>query len=218
MQFFFLPGLGFDSRIYNKWSFEDWNASFLDWIEPQKKESFQAYAQRMAAAIPDTAEAITLVGHSLGGILAQEMASFRKVDSLVLISSIKSRAELPLHFKIIQPLGIHHLFTRGGAIHTVGFWGKYRDYVSEEEQTLFKEMVGSHSNHYLQWALRQLSIWREPDVPSSTKIFHLHGDRDRTLPSSLIRNADRIIENAGHFMVYKRSAELQALVKDLTGF
>ena len=214
MQIYMLPGLAFDKRIYQKWSIEDWNVSFLDWIEPKKNESFRNYAIRMADEISERDETITLIGHSMGGMLAQEIATIRKVRHIVLISSIKSRAELPLKFKVVQPLRIHHLFTKAGAIHTLRFWGKYHDYVSIEEQALFREMVGRYSNHYLQWALRQLSIWHEPKIPSSTRIFHIHGMQDRTLPVNLIQYADLMIEDAGHFMVYKRGKELKASIAE----
>ena len=65
-------------------------------------------------------------------------------------------------------------------------------------------MVGKHSNTYLQWALRELSAWRQPTILSNTKLLHIHGTNDKTLPFKLIKNPDLVIENGSHFMVYKQ--------------
>lgn len=211
MNIYLIPGLGFDHRIFQNYTFD--NFHYLDWIEPQKGESIQKYASRLAVSIPDTGNN-AIVGHSLGGILAQEISTFKPIQKLALISSIKSREELPRHFKAVKPLALHKLFTKGFTLRTVRFWGKKHDYVTPEEQMLFKDMIGKQSNLYLQWALRQLSIWTAPPLPESTQLFQIHGRLDKTFPAKLVYEPDRIIDEGGHFMVYKHSERISALISE----
>lgn len=94
-------------------------------------------------------------------------------------------------------------------------WGKNHGYESEEEQTLFKEMVGKHSDHYLQWALNELSVWNVPRIPTITKIFHIHGNKDKTFPIDRIGNPNFLIQNGDHLMVYKKPDLISGIIKEV---
>ena len=212
MKIYLIPGLGFDNRIFDKFLFEDIDFEYVNWIEPERNESITKYAQRISERINENLGKIILIGHSLGGILSQEISTLKNIDRIILISSIKSREELPFHFKIINPLNLHRLFTKNLVTKTIKFWGKRHEYESWEEQQLVKDMINNQSNFYLQWALKQLSIWKSPKIPSSTKIFHIHGDSDKTFPIRLITNPHEIVKNAGHFMVFKHSSTLNKMV------
>ncbi|MEL6719008.1 MAG: hypothetical protein AAFP82_09855, partial [Bacteroidota bacterium] len=118
---------------------------------------------------------------------------------------------IPLHFKIVNSLRLDRFFTREMGKQTLPFWGKRHDYVSKEEQTLFKSMIGQQSNLYLQWALRQLSIWNPKDH-FPTNVIQIHGDRDRTFPLNLIQQADFTLKGGGHFMIYKEPSEISRLL------
>ena len=74
-------------------------------------------------------------------------------------------------------------------------------------------MVNQQSNHYLQWALKQLSIWQEPISDLHTKVFHIHGELDRTFPIKLIRKPFKTIPKAGHLMVYKQSKLINEIIE-----
>ena len=212
MKIYLLPGLGFDHRIYRKLNFEGLDCTFLNWIEPEKNESIQHYAERFAQEIKETDEKITLIGHSLGGILSQEIATFKTIDKIILISSIKSRQELPFHFKIVKPFAVQHIFTKNLTIKSLPYWGKSHGYETDEEQGLLVDMVSQYSNYYLQWALRQLSIWQTPSIPKHSKRVHIHGTNDKTLPYSLIHEPDFTIQNGSHFMVYKQPERMQSIL------
>ena len=136
------------------------------------------------------------------------------MTKIILISSIQSRDEIPLLFKLVRIFKLDRYFTKELTIKTVPYWGKQHDFVSTEEKNLFKDMVAKQSNEYLQWALRQLSIWQTPIIPTATKIFHIHGDSDKTFPIKKIINPDRIIKNGSHIMVYKNSEIISKIIVD----
>ena len=71
-------------------------------------------------------------------------------------------------------------------------------------------MAGSHSSHYLRWALKSLSCWQGLDR-GACPIFHLHGDQDKTFPLHLIEKPVQVVKGGSHFMVYKQAQ----LVSDL---
>lgn len=205
MNIYCLPGLAFDHRIFAKL---DWGANvpqFIDWIEPQTNDSFSSYAERIADLIPDASRELTLIGHSLGGMLAQEIAAKRNTKQVFLISSVRSGSEIPWFFKILKQPIIHALFTQSLIRNTFPFWARYHDYESQEEQTLFLEMVAKHSDNYLKWALGSLVNWETPSLPSTTRLFQIHGMKDRTLPCKLLKRPDQVVPDAGHFMILKRS-------------
>ena len=212
MNIYLLPGLGFDDRIFQKLDFAPYSARALNWIEPQPKELIVDYARRMAAAIPE-AKTPVLVGHSMGGIMAQEIAAIRRVRAIVLLSSIRSRQELPTHFRVVKPLGLHRLFWKEPTLSTVKYWGKRHGYETSEELALFKSMVGGHSNNYLQWALRALSNWKEPQLDFTIPILQMHGSKDKTFPVSRIEAADVTLVGAGHLMLYKRPEVVSEQIK-----
>ncbi|MEM7375672.1 MAG: alpha/beta hydrolase [Bacteroidota bacterium] len=211
MMVYFIPGLGFDHRMFAQLSFPGLSLTFIDWIPPMGQESIASYAHRLASIIPQDGGSV-LVGHSFGGVLCQEIASQKDIRKIILLSSIQSREELPFHFKIVAPLRLEKLFTKELTIRTIKYWGKAHDYAKGEEQDLVKEMVGKYSNHYLQWALRTLSSWKGAAVPASTALVHIHGEQDSTLPIALIKQVDYRIKEAGHFMIYKRAKELSPLI------
>ncbi len=210
MTIYQIPGLGFDHRIFQR--LELGKVEQMDWVDPLKGEDLAAYAARLAEGINESDNNV-IIGHSLGGIVAQEIALIKPIRQIILISSIRSRLELPRQFRIVRPMGLHRLFTKGATLKTVKFWGKGHDYVTAEEQALFKSMVGKHSNLYLQWALRELSGWKGIQLPEGTSICQIHGAKDKTFPIGRIVQADHVISEAGHFMVYKHPEILNPILK-----
>jgi len=214
MKVYFLPGLGFDYRIFQNLDLPDIEATYLNWIDPLNgQESIEQYAKRLSEQIEINTHPILLVGHSLGGILALEISNLLPVQKVILVSSIRSRKELPLHFKMVHPLRLDRFFTKEMSNNTLRFWGKHHDYASKEEQRLFKSMIGKQSNLYLQWALRQLSIWN-PKEAFPVDIYQIHGKRDRTLPLKLVQRPDLVVESGGHFLVYRESATLSKFLNE----
>jgi len=203
LNIYIIPGLGFDDRMFSKLNLSNYNPTFLNWIEPLDNENLQQYAHRFSESIDDSQKTI-LIGHSLGGIISQEIATFKKIDLVILLSSIRSRDENPFFFKIIQPLYLQKLFTKEITIKTFPLWAKMHDYESEEEQTLFKSMVNGYSNKYLQWALKELSKWQTPQLLPDTKVVQIVGKNDKTFPIKKIKTPDVVIKDGGHFMTYKQ--------------
>ena len=110
---------------------------------------------------------------------------------------------------------MYKLFKKEWTLNTVKYWGKKQDYVSDEEQTLFKEMLTKQSNNYLQWALKSLSMWEQPEVPKRTKIIQISGALDKTFPIKLIDKPTYRIEDGAHFMVYRKAFVIKEMIQSI---
>ncbi|MEM6345760.1 MAG: alpha/beta hydrolase [Bacteroidota bacterium] len=207
-----IPGLGFTSAIYRKLDWGDYIPQMLEWLQPvAHDETIQAYAQRMLDQIEGEATELILIGHSFGGVMAQEMARLRPIKQLILISSIRSPKEIPWRYKILAPLKLDFLFRRGPAIITLPIWGPPFGYKTSEEQALFREMVSQQTHASLQWSLRQFSGWQE--LPSSeTPVHSIHGTNDKTLPFAMLQKVDDVVKEGSHIMLFNRAPEVQDLI------
>jgi pimeloyl-ACP methyl ester carboxylesterase len=212
MKIYLIPGLGYDYRIFEKMDLDEFETEYIDWIEPEYGENLHCYSKRLFSGIETDKEKIILIGHSLGGIVAQEIATVKNIDKIILISSIKSRKELPFHFRIIKPFFIYKLFTKTLILKTFKIWAKSHGFETRKEKELFKSMISGQSNKYLNWALKELSSWKTSKISFKTQIFQIHGNKDKTFPIVLINEPDFTVENGGHFMVYKQSQKISKIL------
>ncbi|MFT5385562.1 MAG: pimeloyl-ACP methyl ester carboxylesterase [Saprospiraceae bacterium] len=215
MKIYCIPGLGYDHRIFEHLNLRHFNTTAIDWTEPIPRESFKRYTERFSKKIDDSSGKVVLIGHSLGGMISQEISRIKRIDKIILVSSIRSREEIPLLFKMVAFFNLDRFFTKEWVIKTLPLWGKQHDFVTREEQNLFKDMVAKQSNEYLQWALRQLSDWQTPTIPESTKVFQIHGDADKSFPIKRIKKPDRIIKHGSHIMVYKQPELISEIILEV---
>ena len=208
-----VPGLGFTSLLFRKLTGAFRDAQILEWMEPQAEEPIASYAQRLARLVETDGKPIVLLGHSFGGIMVQEMANFLAVEKVILVSSVKSREEIPLNFRLMAPLRLHKLFKKDATLKSLPYWGKYYGYDTPEVRELFIKMVSQQSNNILQWSLKALSQWEKRQATPATPIVQFHGECDKTFPIGRIEQPFTALEHADHLMIYKQAEKLQFLMK-----
>ena len=103
-----MPGMAASPRIFEYLNLpEEYQIFKLSWMTPKKDESLAVYAKRMSKRIEHKNP--VLLGVSFGGILVQEMAKHINVRKLIIVSSVKSNAELPVSMKLARTTGAHKL-------------------------------------------------------------------------------------------------------------
>src|SRR5882757_6420432 len=99
---YFISGIGGDSRLFKHIQLpEGFQARYVDWINPEKKEPLPDYALRLTAQI-DTQQPFVLAGMSLGGIMAVEIAKRFPPVATILIGSVPISAQFPWYYTIVR--------------------------------------------------------------------------------------------------------------------
>jgi pimeloyl-ACP methyl ester carboxylesterase len=199
-----IPGLGLDYRLFGKLSIEGVELKFLDYIEPLKNENITSYAKRLAEEITD--EEFSLLGMSLGGMLAIEIAETRKVNRLFLISTVKNKSEIPLFFKYIDKLPTSNKTASKLAIDATVAFKPYYDKSDDAGNKLFDAMIHSASTALLAWGVREIANWNFEKQPNCS-FYHLHGTADMIFPVKNIDQAETL-KGATHYMVYNDAVEV----------
>jgi len=212
---YLISGMGSDERIFTHLRFpENYTVHNLPWLPTIPGESIVDYAHRMAEGIQH--EPVTLLGVSFGGMLCLEIARQRKVEKVILVSSIKNTKEKPAYFSIVRRLGLLKLLSLPDKFifrNRTFIVKRFLNIETKEDMKLMKDYMQKTSYDYMRWAIPAVIHWKNESIPSS--LVHIHGDKDMAFP---IRNvkADYIIAGAGHFMVHNRAARInEILLKEL---
>ena len=106
MNAYFISGLGADKRIFSKLKLsEKINIIHVDWINPDRNETLEAYSKRLSRII-DTSQPFALVGVSFGGMIAVEIAKILTPVVTIIISSTMISAQLPGLYRLAGKLGL----------------------------------------------------------------------------------------------------------------
>lgn len=199
---YFVPGLAASVEIfeYIKLPEDQFEVYFLEWILPKHNESIQEYAKRMCEKI--THVNIVLIGVSFGGIMVQEMAAFVKTQKVIIISSVKSNQELPIHMKLAKATKFYKVLPTSllGKVNYLSRYVKGRGLLAKRVQ-LYNKYLYMKQTKYLDWAIENVLLWQR-SVPDE-KVIHIHGNDDMVFPISKIKNCI-VLEGGTHIMIVNR--------------
>ena len=96
-----MPGMAANSKIFDFISLpQNFNIHYLEWEIPDINESLKDYSSRFLNKIKG--KNIVLIGVSFGGIIIQEISKLINPIKIIIISSIKTKNELPLMMQLRQ--------------------------------------------------------------------------------------------------------------------
>ena len=182
---------------------------FLEWIAPLRNEPLKNYALRLASAI-DTSESFAIIGLSMGGMIASEIAKQYKPAITVLISSVPCSKELPFYFKAAGALRLHKIVP----VKLVKSAAKFKRVFTtetEEDKEILRAIIQESDSKFIYWAMDAILKWRS-DVFTQSYI-HIHGTRDEVLPMRYTKPT-HIIARGGHLMVMNRAGEINTILRD----
>lgn len=206
-----IAGLGADTRLYNNIDFGDNDVIPVDWIEPNSKDNLTTYAQKLIHQYFINDNSI-VIGTSLGGMLAIEIANQVRLNKVILISSIKTVKEAPSYFKFFKTIPIQHLIP-GGLLVNLGalikpIFGK----MSANDAWLFNDMLKKSSPKFIKWAMNAVLAWKNETVPAN--VYHIVGDSDHVFNYKRINNST-VIKGGTHIMVFDKAKEINKLLKGI---
>lgn len=200
---YILSGLGADERVFKYLDFRDWDVTFINWINPLPNEHLTDYAKRISQQIKDKNP--ILIGLSFGGIVATELSKIISVEKLILISSLKTKSEIPLIYRLAGKLHIHRIIPYSvlKKDHFLNRW--LFGVIAKSDRDLFKKVLADTDINYLKWAVNTVVNWDNTQLHQS--LFHIHGTQDKILP---INKSGEVIpiQNGGHLMVLTKSKQV----------
>ncbi len=197
-----MPGMAASPKIFELLEFpESFSIKYLDWIKPLKSEKLTDYAYRMSLFIK--CENPILIGVSLGGILVQEISKFIKCQKIIIISSVKSKDELPIPMKMAKHTKIHKLLPLEWIENIENLvlfvFGKS----TKIKVKLYRKYLSHRDPEYLAWAIDALVNWKQKEALES--IIHIHGINDNIFSIGLIE--DPVIKIKGSHAIILTQAD-----------
>ena len=207
---YFVPGLAAGKGIFKNIKLPEshYKMHILEWLIPNKSESLEEYAKRMANRVKEP-QAI-LIGVSFGGIVVQEMSHFLNLQKVVLISSVKTKHELPLRLKIAGKTKAYKLIPTKLISKSEDFTKFAIGSKSKKRLALYNEYLSVRNKEYLDWAIEQMVCWKRDCAING--IAHIHGSKDAVFPIKNIKDAI-IVDGGTHVMlVYNAKTVTQELL------
>lgn len=206
-ELFLISGLGADKRVFNFLDLSLYKIHHVEWIDPDTHESIEKYAERISTQI--VKEKPILIGISFGGMIAVEIGKQIETEKIILISSARSKKDLPSNF-LARKLKLHNLIPARflKKPNAILFW--FFGVESKTEKKLLRSIIEDTDEKFLKWAIGKIVNW-ENEIELKN-IIRIHGTSDRLIPFT---TADYKIEDGGHLMIMNRATEIDNIIKNV---
>ncbi|MCB4808794.1 alpha/beta hydrolase [Tamlana sp. 62-3] len=198
---YFMPGMAASSKIFDniKLPKNQFQIHLLEWLIPFEDESLTSYVSRLSAYIKH--ENVVLIGVSFGGVIVQELSKVITCKKLIIVSSVKSKYELPKRMKFARRTKIYklaptHLANNIEKLSKYAFGKKVNKRIE-----LYKKYLSVNDERYLNWAIENMICWNQ-EKPQNN-VVHIHGDADTVFPIKNIQNC-RTIKGGTHVMILNK--------------
>lgn len=207
---YFISGLGADKRVFKYLDLSFCEPVYIDWIEARAGETLAQYATRLREFIPE--EAPVIVGLSLGGMIATEMAKQDAKVKSIIISSNKIASEFPRHLKVFRHFPFHKAIPGAALKKYQKVYTSIFGVKDPEQKKLIYQIVADSDMKFVKWAITAILRWDNNVIPPN--LVHIHGTADRLLPYKRAK-IDYIIEGGSHVMTLDKADQLSVIVKQL---
>ena len=191
-----LPGMGADRRMYPA----PWctlpNTQFIEWDDsdaasPNLSEVAVALCERVQFA-----NDCTLIGSSLGGMVAAELCRYVRVKHLFLVGSATNPREVNALLRRIRPLA------------RVAPFGIAQELLGLLPSTLF-EMFRASDAAFLRTMCNAIGTWNGYE-PHGEMLYRIHGSRDLVIPAPAV--ADLLLD-AGHLVAMTNAEDCVQFIR-----
>ncbi|APQ15893.1 alpha/beta hydrolase [Maribacter hydrothermalis] len=197
-----MPGMAASPAIfeYIKLPTDKFELHYLEWSIPAKGISLAEYAKNMCTRVQH--DNVVLLGVSLGGLLVQEMTTFLNVRKVIIVSSVKTRYELPKRMLFARYTKVHKLLPTG-LVNNVELLAKYAFGESVVKRiSLYERYLSVRDKYYIDWCIDKVVNWKQ-EIPIEN-LVHIQGDKDTVFPILHIKDCITL-ENGTHTMIIHRA-------------
>lgn len=192
------PGMGATSAMYN----EDWrmldDATFHDWPKWNGETSLKLWAERLIEE-HRIREGDIIIGSSLGGMIACEIANQLDLREVILLGSATDPQEISSLLAWLKPLA------KFAPIEALQFSGS-------KVPSEIADMFSQSDPQFIRAMCQAIFDWQ--GLTTKVKVTRIHGAKDLVIPCP--QNADQIIPKAGHLIAYTHPKECLEFINSLT--
>lgn len=207
---YFISGLGADYRSFRFLDLSLFDAHFIRWITPSPDDTLGSYAEKLFASVAD--ENAIIVGLSLGGMLAVEIAKKHPGTKVIVIASAKTRFEIPGYLKFWRHFPVYNLHSQKTKKVTGRFVLSILGAKGPEPKKVQQQIMRDSDPLFTRWAIHAVLHWDNTVIPKN--VIHIHGTADKVLPHYFVKD-HHTIKNGEHVMIMDKAEEISALLKKL---
>jgi len=198
---YLMPGMAASPLIFEniKLPESQFKIHYLEWFLPKENEQLCDYALRMTKKIQHNNP--VLLGVSFGGILVQEMCKHIAVNKLIIVSSVKSKNELPLKMQLAKSTGAYKLVPTQLASKIEVFEKYAFGKTMAKRLELYRKYLSVNDSKYLSWSIKEVVCW-EQEKPAM-EIVHIHGDKDPVFPIKYIKDCT-VVKGGTHIAIINK--------------
>ena len=214
---YFIGGIASDERIFKHQMVHIPNAVYLPFPRHHQHDTMETYAAKFASMI-DTTEPFNIVGNSMGGIMTMELIKHVHPEKVVLISSVKSRKEMPFILKQMKVTHMHKFLPGRGFIGFIQFGSLFKREITQIPglRNLAVSMAKNNHPGFLYWCVNAIVKWNGKE-DYRKDIIHFHGTADEMFPYRNIRNAIPVKEGTHSMLLIKHEEINKLLLESLQG-
>jgi pimeloyl-ACP methyl ester carboxylesterase len=207
---FLISGMGADERLFRNLDLSGFEAIPVIWIAPQTHDTLADYAAKLIQQFSIKA-GDNVIGVSLGGMMATEIAKQVELKQVILISSIKTPAEAPAYYHFFKAVPIYKLISGEFMIRASFLFKPIMGKMAGVHAELFYSMLKNTSPTFLKWSIGASLNWDNTVVPKN--LTHLIGDADKVFNYKRINNAI-VIKGGDHMMVFNRAKQINPIIRE----
>jgi len=130
--------------------------------------------------------------------MVQEMSNFLDLKKLIIISSVKSKNELPRKMRLFKTIPAYRLIPPSFLENTKNMVKYGLGIKSKTKLETYQKYLSVKNTQYLKWAIKQMVGWdRTIEIEN---VIHIHGDKDPVFPVEKIKNCI-IVPGGTHIML-----------------
>ncbi|HEV7621349.1 MAG TPA: alpha/beta hydrolase [Flavisolibacter sp.] len=211
MKVYFLSGIAADSRLFKYIKLPiGYDAVFLDWIKPKRDESIDEYSKRLMENI-SAEEKFVIVGLSMGGIVATEIANIYKPIATIILGSVSTSDQLPPYYKWLNRLKVNKMIPGNFYKWAAALKHRFSNENKEDKDIIIK-MIRQADPDFIYWGINAVPKWNNLVKPNP--LFHIHGTRDEVFPINFTRPT-HVIKKGGHLLAISHPEEINSILKEI---
>tara|TARA_B100000989_G_scaffold98335_1_gene71748 strand:+ start:143 stop:784 length:642 start_codon:yes stop_codon:yes gene_type:complete len=196
-----MPGMAANSKIFEFIKLpKNFVINYLEWYQPKANDDLSSYVNRLTKKIHG--QNIILIGQSFGGIIIQEISKIINVKKVIIISSVKSRHELPLMMQLSKKTKAYKLLPLNWIDDFESLVMFVFGPMIKKRISLYRKYLSFRDERYLKWAIHQIVNWKQEFPVKNT--IHIHGSQDLVFPSIYIKNAI-FVKGGNHAMILRKA-------------